>query len=317
MNEVIAAHAPRFGRLWDRIEARVAAYPGPLRALAEVHFARIGAAGRTYFTDEAAAPLVLLPCMAAGAPDSRVVAEAVLDAILEGAALAYFHVRIQDDVLDDPDERGVPDLLLLANAYLWDAMTLWRESAPRGGAGQAFHAASRDAWMRFSAETAAERVFLQRRAAYPAAAFHAHAGKVALAEVPLLAVRAHRVDGDLAATEVRALVHALGLAYGHMNDVVGHARDLRSGANTYLLATVRAALGDAQAPDAAVVGALATGSWLDRFVIEAMAAHEAARPLARALDLQDFDAWTDGRVASLDRMRQRLALLRLRAALDV
>jgi hypothetical protein len=195
-------------------------------------------------------------------------------------------------------------------------MALWREAAPDGAAGAAFHAAARDAWLRFSEETAAEGAYLRRRCAYPAAAFDAHAGKVALAEVPLLAVLAHRGAWDLA-PHVRPLVHALGRAYGYVNDVVGHARDLRNGGNTHLLATVRSALGDHDAPDEVVQRAIATGPWLDAFLGEAVAAHEASRPLGRQLDLHDFDAWTDARVAALGVLRQRMFALRLRAALDV
>jgi hypothetical protein len=129
-------------------------------------------------------------------------------------------------------------------------------------------------------------------------------------------VLAHRGEMDRD-DEVRQLIHVLGCAYGYVNDVVGHARDLRSGANTYLLASVRAALGDPAASDDAVVRTLATGPWLCDFLDAAIACHEAARPLAHPLGLEGFDVWTDGRVAALTAMLHRMRLLRLRAALDV
>lgn len=293
---------PTVEAVWDRLARRAAAYPAPLRAAAERHLGALP--GPDYFSHIDASPLLQLPIWAA--LDAGGEPSALLD-VLEGAALAYAYARIQDDVVDEPHGRGDPGRLLLANAYLWDAFALWARVPDA-----AFHAAARDAWMRFSALTEAERLQVRSDAPYTEAAFRAHAGKVALAEIPLTGALAAcgRMDR---APAVRPLVHALGVAYGYVNDVTGVVRDLHAGSATYLIACARAQAGSAD--DADVRRVLVGGPLLDAFLDRAAAAHRAAVPLAEAVGLAWFGAWTDARVTRIGALRDRLPMLRLAAAL--
>ena len=292
-------------RVWARLEARVSAYPAPLRASAERHFAGIGAADRAYFSLPASPPLLALPLMAAD--DAGLDAELLLGD-LEATALAYFAVRIVDNLVDEPSGRGDASLLLLADAYRWDAFAGFAQ-VPH----PEFGAAARDAWLRYAAWTEAERAHIAARSAYAEADFVAHAEKVALAEIPLLAALARAGRWDRAAA-VRPLVHRLGVAYGRANDVFGHDRDLRSGAETFLLARVRASV-DPPLHDAGVRAALQADPWLDDALAAAEVDHRSCLPLAAEVGLAGFDAWTERRMTYLREARARLVALRLAAAL--
>ncbi len=287
--------------VWERLRARVASYPDALRELSEAWFARVE--GQGFFGAPDAAPLLFLPLWAdpGGSRESHV-------SLGEATALAYFHVRVQDNVIDEPDGRSDPPLLLAANAWLWDAFRVWAD-VPHAG----FQAAARDAWMRFSAATEAERRQLGRRGAYPDELFRAHAGKVALAEIPVLAVLA-RTGRWALAPQVRPLVQALGVAYGRMNDVAGHARDLRAGMATHLLSSVRGSLPE-DAPDEDVLRAIATAPWLEEALERAAHDHAAALPFAEALGMAAFAGYHEERVARLRAWQTRIALLRLASAL--
>ncbi len=287
--------------VWERLRARVAGYPQELRELSEAWFAQVD--GQGYFGAPDAAPLLFLPLWAdpEGDRDAHI-------ALGEATALAYFHVRVQDNVIDEPGGRADPPLLLAANAWLWDALRVWSD-VPHAG----FQVAARDAWLRFSAATEAERRQLGRLGAYPEALFRAHAGKVALAEIPVLAVLARTGRWDLAA-QVRPLVHALGVAYGRMNDVAGHARDLRAGMATHLLSKVRVSL-PADAGDDDVLRAIATAPWLEDALSQAAEDHAAALPHAAALGMMAFVGYHEERVARLRAWQTRISLLRLASAL--
>jgi hypothetical protein len=296
--------APLVADVWERLVRRADAYPPALRSAAERH--RAGLVGSAYFSHIDASPLLQLPIWAA--IDAGIEPRALLD-VLEGAALAYWHVRIQDDVVDEPGAlgRGDPGLLLLSNAYLWDAFALWSRVPDTE-----LQVRSREAWLRFSELTESERLQVRGGAPYDVDAFRAHAGKVALAEIPLLAALSlsGRLDrGD----RVRPLVHALGVAYGYLNDVVGVVRDLQAGQVTYLVSEARRQAGSDD--DEAVRRTLVSGSLLEDFLACAAAAHLEAVPLASQVGLAFFPEWTNARVARIGELRARLPMLRLAAAL--
>lgn len=290
--KVYEAEAARIGRMWERLDARLDAYPPSLRALADRFRASIRSGDRVYFSFADAAPLLYLPVWLRRAPDDA------LDDILEGTALLYWYVRIQDNVVDEPEERGHAPLLLLANALQWDAMEL----LPTGDA--EFRRRSREAWLEFSEQTEAERRHIAERLPYLEADFARHARKVALAEVPIYAAMA--ASGDWSGVErVPALIHALGQAYGLVNDVLGHERDLRTNGHTYLLAGLRDPRAD-----------LVASNRLEAFLDRAAAHHDEAREHARALGMREIDAYTAERRARLAGIRDTISLLRLGASLN-
>ncbi len=292
----------RFSRLWDRLDARMAALPPSLAALARQFRTSIRADERQYFSFADAAPLLYLPIWLGRADD------AALDDILEASALAYWYVRIQDNVIDEPAERGHASLLLLANTFLWDALDLWRAriSDPR------FWALSRQAWRTFSEETEAERLCISERREYSTQDFTTHARKVAVAEIPIYAVMAASDDWR-GVEHVPNLVHALGQAYGRLNDVLGHERDLRTNGNTFLLARAQARAGAADTD--AIRAALLRSDLLEEFLDEAMVSHRAALVHAEAVGIPAMGIFTDERLARLGTMRVQVSLMRLASEL--
>lgn len=282
----------RIDRMWTRLEARLDAYPPALRALADRFRASIRAADRIYFSFTDAAPLLYLPIWLRRARDEAV------DDILEATALLYWYVRIQDNVVDEPEERGHAPYLLLANALHWDAMAL----LPFADA--EFSRRARDAWLEFSEQTEAERVHISERRPYGEADFARHARKVALAEVPIYATMA--ASGDWSGVDrVAPLIHALGRAYGLVNDVLGHERDLRTNGHTYLLAGLADPRRELLASDR-----------LEGFLDRAARHHEEAREHARALGMTEIEAYTEERKARLAGIRDTISLLRLGASLN-
>ncbi len=298
-------NAPVIDRLRVRLARRVAGYPPALRELAAAFLER---AGPSYFSLPDAAPLVHLPIwMHRGLePDA-------LDDILEATALAYAYVRIQDNVLDEPDARGHPPFLLAANAFLWDALELYR------GHGDArFWTLSRSAWLTFSEETEAERRQLASDKEYAHAAFVRHARKCALAEVPLYAVMS--ASGDWRGAEsVPQLIHALSRSYGCFNDVMGYERDLAAGGRTWLLSQARALAsartGAAAPDDAKIRSTLVTSELMEALVQESITTLGLARPAALAIGMPPFEAFATARTTRLEEMAAKVIVLRLMAAL--
>lgn len=282
-----ALYAPLIDAVWERLQARVAHYPPALQALAQRHFASINHG--QYFSAPDAAPLLYLPMWAAPSLPTD-----TLLPILEAAALAYAYVRLQDNVLDEPGSASDADLLLLGNAYLWDAWQLW-PTAPE------FQKAARDAWLRFSAATMEERSQLSTDRPYAEADFVAHAAKVAMAEIPLYAALYQSGQWEKAG-HVPALVHALGVAYGYFNDVRGYRRDIASHSRTFLLA---------QVPSDHPEQALRTGPFLEDALSTAMQWHERAIPHAEKIGMPPFLLYTTERLSRLRQLHQQLAYTRL------
>jgi hypothetical protein len=297
---IYARDAARVDRAWERIEARMAGLPGAMRELWEEYRRSAKLADRQFFSVPGAAPLLFLPGWLNRA------SEPALDAIVEGTALAYWYVRIQDNVIDEPQGRGHPPLLLLSNAFLWDALDAWRTTVPAGPAWER----AREAWLRFSDGTEAERRAVNDRGPYTDDAFVAHAGKVALAEVPIYMAMA-AADDWRGADEVPALVHRLGVAYGLVNDVMGWERDLESRARTYLLARAAEEVGSDD--EAAVRSALLRSDLLERFVARAGTEHRAALEIAGRIGMPRFAEYTEERIGDLRVLAGKIALVRLSA----
>ena len=298
-------NAPVIERLRARLARRVAAYPPSLRGLAAGFLERAGAG---YFSLPDAAPLLHLPIWM-----GRNLAPDTLDDILEATALAYAYVRIQDNVLDEPESRGHPPLLLAANAFLWDALDLYRAHGDAR-----FWALSRLAWLTFSEETENERRQLASDAEYAHAAFVAHARKCALAEVPLYAVMS--ASGDWrGAPHVGTLVHALSRSYGCFNDVMGFERDLAAGGRTWLLSQARSlacARTGVSAPDVGTIRTtLVASELMEALVQEAIATMDAARPAALALGMLPFEDFATARTARLAEVAAKVTVMRLMSAL--
>ncbi len=294
--KVYDENAGTLGQVFDRLEERVEALPPHLRGQGR---AFLTWAGRGYFTQPDAAPLMHLPLWMPQA----VAPEVQLD-LLEATALAYAYVRIQDNVIDEPGTRGHPPLLLLGNVFLWDALALWRRHTDAR-----FEGLAREAWVVFSEFTEAERAQLQRRDGYSAHAFARHAQKCAMAELPLYAVMS--VAGDWTAVdEVAPLVHGLASSYGCVNDVLGWERDLASGGNTYLLARARALVG-ADAPPDEVARALVGSPLMEEMLLAAESHLASCQEPARRLGLRRFDAFHHARRLRLQDIQARVSVLRL------
>ncbi len=287
-------------KTWSRVLARLDTYPGLLGELGFGFFDRVGV---DYLLDADAAPLLHLPLWL-----GRDVHPQAMGDILEGTALSYAYVRILDNLVDEPESRGSGALMHVANALLWDALDLWRPHANARA-----WAACRDAWRLYSDRTEAERRAVSGREPYTFADFVDHAHKCALAEAPLYLVLSS--SGDARSWEsVRPLVHQLAVSYGLFNDVMGHARDLESGAHTFLVAKARALAGK-RGSDADVERILATTSLQERFLDEAAEALDRALPHAEALDMANFPIFVAERKARLRQVRDGITLLRLVSSL--
>lgn len=286
----------RLSRVFRRMQERVAGLPGELRGQGEAFLLW---AGPGYFSQPDAAPLMHLPLWM----PHQVSTDVQLD-LLEATALAYAYVRIQDNVIDEPDTRGNPPMLLLGNVLLWDALDLWRRHTDAR-----FEPLARRAWVTFSEFTEVERRQLLRADGYDAEAFGQHARKCAMAEVPLYAVMS--ASGDwMGVGAVAELVHRLAQSYGCVNDVLGWERDLASGANTYLLSQARELAGPG-ATLSEVGNALVASPILEDMLTAAdVHLHGCLEP-ARELGLRRFEAFAVARRARLQELRSRVSLLRL------
>lgn len=303
----------RLGGIIDGIVRRMGAYPPALRQLGRQWWASLGPAPRRYHSAPDASPLLHLPIWMAEGWRSKgtPIGECHLDAILEATALLYFHTRIQDNVVDEPQTRGHTPQLLLGNVFFLEAWERLR-ALPLS---ELFWTRANQAWRIFSNETEAERRQLQRQTPYSAALFRRHARKVALARIPLYAV----LDGDPATdqADVDTFIDRLGQAYGLVNDVIGVERDLVAGMRTYLLATVEKALPKQRRRDpTALRRELMKHPHLEQFLERAIALHRRIRPLGEALGIARIGPYTDERIERLRHHHARALDLRLRFALS-
>ncbi|MDI1483921.1 hypothetical protein [Polyangium sp. y55x31] len=319
---------------WSIVEARLAALPSPLDALATRFLAAVSAGEvrhRAYFQNPLAPPLLYMPLWfrdgLVGAGRDPGALDDALPRILAGTMLGYVYVRIQDDVLDDP-ERADRELLLLGNACFTGMLGLLRAAV---GDHRGFWDAFDRAFVTFSRFTALEQRVVRADEPYPEALFEEHCDKVAFARVPLLAVAALVDRLDAAEPEISRLVHRLGVAYGLANDVLGWPRDLLAGQRTYLLAEAGldhaslariAAEPEGASRDAAreqlteaLRGKLYEGGLLRRTLKTAVAWHERAAEAARVLSLPGFEAFTAERIAWIEALDRQIVVMSLRRAL--
>jgi phytoene/squalene synthetase len=303
-----APHEELMTTLWERLDARLADLPAPLREQAEGLKQYIDAPARAYFSREDAPPLVLLPLwLGAGLP------RAILEDIVEATALLYLFVRIQDDVLDEPQARGRADWLLLGNVLLWDGLSLLRKHVKS----PEFWRESRSAWLDFNSATAAERrqLFDETRTSYEEPTFQDHCRKVAVAELPLFAILSLEKRLHLKES-VRSLISKLGVAYGLTNDVIGFQRDVVAGMQTHLIAQIRPQVAKISWGNKAVMSAaLLQSAEVESFLERARRAHRSANRDAKKLGLAQFPAFTRRRLARLDELERQTLLARLSAAL--
>jgi len=319
---------------WELCERRLGALPSPLDALA-ARFLRSVAEGTTshrgYFSGPLAPPLLYLPLWLArrlsteGALTAH--AEAAVTPLLAGTMQGYFYVRIQDDLLDDP-ARADPELLLLGNACFAGMVLAYTEAlGPRAAA---FFQAFDRAFSAFSRLTLAEQRVVRGDGPYPEALFEEHAGKVAFARVPLLAVAA-LADALHLEPSITALVDHLGVAYGLANDALGWPRDLRAGHRTHLLALAGLERADldalakltdeqtrAEAHEALAERlrvSLYEGMLLHRTIERAIAAQHQAAASAQALGLPGFDGYTTDRLAWLGALDREILAMSIKRAL--
>lgn len=295
---MIYPSTPLLDAVWSELEALLSPWPHGPAFLATMQ-------DRRYFSSEDAAPLLYLPIWLWGEEDPT------LQPLLVATACGYWYIRIQDDVLDEPATRGKHDWLLLGNCLIWAAQERYTAFC----ADPWFLTRAQAAWVRFSAATAHERRLLLRPGPFSAADFVASLDKFAFAEIPLLAVLARRQRFDDAAG-VHALIHHLGAAYGRVNDVLGVWRDRAAGLNTYLIATARASLAD-PSDEAALERALVRGPFLHDTLSAAIADQQAAAPIAAALGMAPFAAYTAARVRRLQQLQQQLARLQLQSIFGI
>jgi hypothetical protein len=306
------ANRDRLSTVIDEIVREIRAYPPALRQLGRDWWADLGPDPHNYHSAPDATPLLHLPIwMAEGRRATTPLASARLNTILAAAAQLYFHIRIQDNVLDEPETRGRTRQLLLGNVFVmeaWERLRGLRLS-------DRFWTWANEAWRIFSEQTEAERRQAQSLAPYSFARFRRHARKVAVARIPLYAV----VDGDKTADKdaIDRFIDRLGEAYGLVNDVLGVERDLLAEQRTYLIATVEQTLPKRSRSDPARVRrALLKHPHLEQFLEKAVVLHRRLRPLGEALGVSHMGDYTDERIERLRHHHARALELRLRFALS-
>ena len=301
---------PQLEKTLDGIFHKVHRYPPALRRLGREWLDSLGSDPRHYFSSPDASPLLHLPLWLVEGR-KLAIAKRNLDAILEATALLYFHTRIQDNVVDEPQTRGHAPHLLLGNVFFLEAWNRLR-ALPLS---DRFWSWANEAWRIFSDETESERRQLQAPTPYTPARFRRHARKVALARIPLYAV----MDGADPARKIAMdrFIDQLGQAYGLVNDVLGVERDLVQGMRTYLIATVETGLpARARKHPAALRRELLKHPHLERFLERAIALHRRIKPMGEALNIAHLDEYTDERINRIRHHHARALGLRLRFALS-
>jgi hypothetical protein len=306
------ANRVRLDAVIDRIVCRVRAYPPALRQLGREWLATLGPEPLRYHSAPDASPLLHLPIwMVEGRRgEGARIGTRRLDGILEATALLYFHTRIQDNVLDEPETRGQAPQLLLGNMFFFEA---WQHL--RGlSLSDRFWLRAHQAWQIFSDATEDERRQVQGPAPYSAALFRRHARKVALARIPLYAVTDGAQMTDKEAIDT--FIDRLGQAYGLVNDVLGVERDLRAGMRTYLVATVEESLPKRvrRDPTALRMGLL-RHPYLESFLEQAITLHRRIQPPGEALGISHMASYTKERIERIREHYDRAVGLRLSFAL--
>lgn len=305
---VFSKHQETIDALWDRLDRRLESYPPPMDQQVEGLRQYVDAPARSYFNRPDAPPLILLTIWL-----GKDLEEELLLDVVESAALLYLHIRIQDDVLDEPETRGRADWLLLGNALLWDGFDFLRRRVQS----DEFWRVGRLAWLQFSCATAKERTQLHSSEAgsYHEGLFQEHCRKVAMAEIPLLAVLALQSRFELY-RYVSPLILDLGVAYGLTNDVVGFKRDVAAGMRTHLIDQVQSHVPrDQWKCEDSMSRALLERDHIEGFLERARRAHRSAAKHAKNLGISEFSKFTSERVSRLDELERQVQITRLAAAM--
>ncbi len=320
---------------WASCEQRFAELPSSMGDLAKQFLRSISDASgshRAYFSSPLAPPLLYMPLWLfdglAGAHVFPADAQPSMRSILAGTIQGYLGIRIQDDVLDDRG-RADPTMLLFGNVCL-SGMTLAYAQA-LGPVANTFWAAFDRAFVDFSRFTLEEQHAVRQDEPYALESFDEHAGKVAFARVPLLAVALLASRSDLEPL-ICTLINQLGIAYGIVNDVIGWTRDLRAGHRTWLLASAGLSIADfdelfaiARGPvrDAArskleekLRPALYEGRLLGEALERSIQMQRRADQTALELGLAGFANYTEQRITWLENVRRQTSLIALQRALS-
>lgn len=307
---------------WDIIECRLAELPPALAALGQRFFDKVSepdSGYRSYFSRPRSAPLLHIPFwlylrLKREGALGEASAERALYTILAATMWGYIFIRIQDDLLDDPQCAEL-DLSLFGNVCCAEMYRLYRSALPEA---EDFWRGFDRAWLTFSAATLEERAQVLSDQPYPRTLFENHARKVAFAQIPALAVAALAGQNQWEALIVE-LIDRLGVAFGLINDVMGWPRDLRSGQRTYLLAEAGwshgSTAGSIEEIEAQLRKVLYDQGLLRAFLDEAVAWFRRAEQSARALGLVEFDAYLQQLLAYLEEQKRPIALITLQRLL--
>lgn len=219
--------------VWSRIESVLRALPSPLQeqgnGLLQAMAARNrapGAAGYFDHPDTYPTPQVITWMGDQYLPDEP----AFTEQVLEAALWLFLYVRLQDDVLDDPDAPR--EALLLGNICVQRGFAKLSQLLPDD---QAFHRELDAAWTAFSAATAWEKAeHWGRPAPFSEAALDRLGEKFAAIRIPAAAILCRAGRPELLDPYAHVL-QSLGAAVQMVNDLHNWEEDLRAGNYTYFL----------------------------------------------------------------------------------
>ncbi len=303
---------------WTLVERRLAALPPPLNALGRHFLDSVSAGGngyRTYFSGALASPIALLPLwlrerFLQESPHSAPSHEVTVR-LAAAAMWGYFYIRIQDNALDDANSHRAH--LLLGNVCGMEMVRLFGEAAGDSGL---FHEQSAQAWLDFTRCTLAEHEQLLSDEPYTEELFLQHCDKVAFARVPALAMCLLAGRPELQGA-VKELILQLGVAYGLVNDALGWPRDLENHHRTYLLARA-GYLHTEPGEDTRerLRPHLYEGGLLVQTLEQAALWQRRAAETAATLGLSHFSAYTQERLALLEKLVSEVNLISLQRSLS-
>lgn len=222
----------------------------------------------------------------------------------EGALATYLHVRLQDDVVDEPRRFG-PRFVYAADTWAVTAAAAFARALPDAAPFFAFRAAT---LTEFFAAAAAEVEARRRKRALDAAAI---GDKFLPLAIPLGAVAFAAGRGDDGPALVR-YARSFGEALQLVNDALNAREDHEARRPSALLAALYAEQGLGPGTEATTLLArLAASEALDRALVTARAALFSALETALAIHAPALAALTSERTTFLASVRGRLLALQL------
>ena len=227
--------------------------------------------------------------------------------------LLYFYLRIQDNLIDEDEEREDRQFLYLCNPFIRSFFTIYQEIFPSRSP---FWGSFNAIWDEFSEVSAQEKMAGSTCSVTEAEVLRL-GSKLLPGAIPAVAM-AHMAGREDDAEAIVEMIRWLGLGIQLMNDFFNWRTDLALGHETYFLDRLCRHQGqNLHDRMAAVYQAMLRSPLLNNYLCRAIDAHRQAWKEAAPLGGETFRSYIEYKIDLIDEIRKNIIRGQIEAAFDI